>query len=333
MSSRKRSEGTPPEAAPLVVLVTGEHDTLRDAVTAELARLALGSGLREFNEDRFDFANAGVDAARVLDAARTLPVQARQRLVRVRGLADKRARPFLEGPLLEYLEAPISSTCLLLEAAKVDRRVRWVKRVAQVGAVRDCTAPKRTPELRRWIDERIRSSGKHPGAGAAQALLDRVGPDLDRLAHEAEKAALFVGDGAEVSADDVGMVTGEVRPLAMWDLTDAIGSRDLPGALRLAGRLLDQGEAPLALLGALANHFRRLLRARECQPLEPREVARALSLHPYVAGKLVEQLRRFDLPRLRASLAAIRGADDAIKGGSGLPPRLAFERLVLGVSA
>ena len=39
MSSRKRSEGTPPEGAPLVVLVIGEHDTLRDAVTLELARL------------------------------------------------------------------------------------------------------------------------------------------------------------------------------------------------------------------------------------------------------------------------------------------------------
>ena len=109
--------------------------------------------------------------------------------------------------------------------------------------------------------------------------------------------------------------------------------QEVPGALRVVGRLLDQGAAPLALLGALANHFRRLVRARACQPLEAKVVARALSLHPYAAEKLVEQLRRFDLPRLRASLAAIRGADEALKGGSGLPPRLAFERLVLGVSA
>ena len=253
--------------------------------------------------------------------------------MRVRGLADRRARSFLEGPLLDYLEAPIQSTCLLLEAPKVDRRLRWVKRFVQLGAVRECTAPRRAPELRRWIDERFKSSGKRPGAGAAQALLDRVGPDLDRLGHEVEKAALFVGDAAQVSADDVVLVTGEVRPLAIWDLTDAIGQRDLPGALRVVGRLLDQGEAPLALLGALANHFRRLVRARECQPLEAKVVARALSLHPFAAGKLVDQARRFDLPRLRSSLAAIRGADDALKGGSGLTGRLVFEWLVLGVSA
>lgn len=332
MSSSRRSEDSGPEGAPLVVLVTGEHATLRDAAIAELTRQALGSGPRDFNEDRFDLASADLDATRVLDAARTLPVLAPQRLVRVSGLASRRARAFLVGPLLDYLEAPNPSTCLLLEAPRVDKRLRWVKRIAEVGDVRDCSAPSRAPELRRWVDERIRQAGKKPARGAAQALLELVGPDLDRLAQEVEKACLFVGERGEVGAEDVSEVTGDVRPQAIWDLTDAIGSRNPPLALRLAVKLLDQGEPPLVLLGALATHFRRLVRARECQPLEPRAVARALSLHPYVAGKLVEQARRFDLPRLRGSLAAIRRADDALKGGSGLPPQLAFERLVLSVS-
>lgn len=330
MSSRRRTE-TGDAPLPAVVLLVGEQDTLRDAAAAELAQRTLGDAPREFNEDRFDFASAGVDATRVLDAARTLPVLAERRLVRVRGLADRRAARFLERALPDYLEAPVPTTCLLLEAPKVDRRLRWVKRVAQLGGLRDCSGPRRPQEVRAWIDDRIRAAGRKPARGVAAALLELVGGDLDRLAREIEKACLYAGERREITADDVHEVTGEVRPRAVYLLTDAIGRRDLAEALELSAELLAQGEAPLALLGALANHFRRLVRARECQPLTAREVARQLSLHPYAAERLVEQARRFDPARLQRSLAALREADEGLKGGAALSPQLAFERLVLAV--
>jgi DNA polymerase-3 subunit delta len=221
----------------------------------------------------------------------------------------------------------------VLEAARVDRRLRWVKRAIELGELRECSGPRRPAEARDWVEARIRALGKRPARGAAAALVEMVGLDLDRLAQEVAKAALFVGERAEIAADDFAAVTGQARPLALFELTDAIGARDVPESLRRLGRLLDQGEPPLVLLAALANHFRRLLRARDCHPFEPAEIARRLALHPFAAEKLVEQARGYDARRLRGCLAAARAADAALKGAEPLPPRLALERLVLAAGA
>jgi DNA polymerase-3 subunit delta len=313
------------------VLVTGDASTLRDAAIAKLREQVIGSGPRDFNEDRFDVSVARTDPAQVISVARTHPVMAPGRLVIVRGVEAKRAARFIEEGLLPYLADLVPTTCLVIVAEKIDKRQKWVKSVAKLGKLVDCTGPKRPNEARQFIEKRLRSLGKKPGPGTSAALLELVGTDLDRLAMECDKLALYLGDRKDAGPDDVAEVTGHLRPTALYELTDAIGSRKLGDALRILGQLTDHGEAPLAVLGALGSHFRRLLRARECRPLEAREVESRLSIHPYAARKLVEQARGFDLRRLRTCLDAVRRTDEALKGGVVLAPRLAIERLVLAV--
>lgn len=323
------SSSTEPRHPPVVLLV-GSEAALRDAALAELRTRVLDGGPRDFNEDRFDVAAAGADIPAILVAARTLPMLAPSRLVRVRGVGERRAEKFIAA-LTDYLTDPVPTTCLVLEAERVDKRQRWVKQVASLGELRECSAPTKPAELRAWIDARLRQNGKRPGRGTSAALVDLVGPDLDRLALEIEKVCLFVGERADVKPEDVSEVTGDVRPKALYELTDAIGARRLGAALRIVNQLIDQGHAPLPVLGALANHFRRLMRARECSPLEAREVQRRLSLHPYAARVLAEQARRFDARRLRSCLDSVRRTDEVLKGGAPLSARFALERLVLAV--
>jgi DNA polymerase-3 subunit delta len=257
----------------------------------------------------------------------------RGRLVLVRGIGDKRALKFTEEALVEYLEAPLETTCLVLEAESVDKRQKWVKRVAKIGRVIGCTGPSKPQEVRRWIEARLAQRGARAKSGVAAALFDQVGADLDRLSLEIEKLCLFAGEKGEIDADAVTELVGQLRPRALYELTDAIGERRLTSALRLAGELTQQGEPPLVLVGALANHFRRLLRVREIRPLEADAVQRRMGLHPYAAQKVVDQARRFDMRRLRFCLDAVRSTDVALKGGLPIAPRLAIERLVLAVCA
>jgi len=330
MSSSKDSKSGDAAISP-VVLIEGPEASLRDAALAELRASVLADAPRDFNEDRFDFSVAGTDPGSVLAAARTLPMMARARLVLVRGVGEKRAAKFTDEVLVEYLEAPLETTCLVLEAESVDKRQRWVKRVAKIGRVIDCTGPSRPAEVRRWIETRLAPRGVRAGSGVAAALFELVGADLDRLSLEVEKLCLYAGEKGEIDADAVTELVGHLRPHALYELTDAIGERRLTNALRLVGELTEQGEAPLALVGALANHFRRLLRAREIRPLETGEVQKRLGLHPFAAQKVVDQARRFDLRRLRFCLDAVRSTDVALKGGLPIAPRLAIERLVLAV--
>jgi DNA polymerase-3 subunit delta len=330
MSSSRPSE---PEPLPAVALVVGREASLRDAEIARLREAALAEGLRDFNEDRFDLASAGCDPEQVIGAARTHPVMAPHRFVLVRGLGERRAARFVEELLPGYLDDPSPGTVLVLEAEQVDRRTRWVKQVAKLGALIECAGPKAGAETRAWIERALRERGKRAAQGCAAALAELVGADVDLLRSELDKLCLYVGEREEVGPDDVSAVTGYLRPLAVYDLTDQLGQRQLAAALRTLARLLDQGEAPLALLGALANHFRRLVRARECRPLEPGVVQERLAIHPFAARKLTEQAKRFDLRRLRQCLEAVRLTDEALKGGAVLTPRQAIERLVLAVCA
>lgn len=340
MNSSKDSKGPsageprhPTQSFPSVVLIEGPQASLRDAALAELRELVLADAPRDFNEDRFDFSVAGTEPGAVLAAARTLPMMARARLVLVRGIGEKRAAKFTDEVLVEYLEAPLETTCLVLEAESVDKRQRWVKRVVKIGRVIDCTGPSRPADVRKWIETRLAQRGARAGSGVAAALFELVGADLDRLSLEVEKLCLYAGEKGEIDADAVTELVGQLRPRALYELTDAIGERRLTNALRLAAELTEQGEAPLSLVGALANHFRRLLRAHDIQPLETAAVQKRLGLHPFAAQKVVEQARRFNPRRLRTCLDAVRSTDMALKGGLPIAPRLAIERLVLAVCA
>jgi DNA polymerase-3 subunit delta len=325
-SSSSKGKGAAPAAPVGVILLVAAEASLRQRAREEIRAQVLAGAAPAFDEDRFDLAAAGTDPGRILAAARTLPVLAPRRLILVRGLEDRRAQRFLEELLPEYLESPVPSTCLLLEAERIDRRQRWVKRVAEVGQLRALEAPRRPAELRDWITEQLRARGKSAGSGAATALADAIGPDLDRLGSELEKLCSFVGERARVTADDVARITGQTRTLALYELTDAVGDCRRGDALRLLGRLLDQGEFPLALLAALASHLRRLLRASGCRPLNAQTVQERLAVHRFVAERLVKQLQRFDAARLRGALGVLRSADEAIKGALPLPRRSAAEQ-------
>jgi DNA polymerase III delta subunit len=92
----------------------------------------------------------------------------------------------------------------------------------------------------------------------------------------------------------------------------------------LLARLARGGAAPPLVLGALASHFRRLLRLRS---------GGKLGLPPFVRQKLESQAQRYTESRLVACLGAIHETDIALKGGGALPPELSLERLVIGLSA
>jgi DNA polymerase III delta subunit len=77
------------------------------------------------------------------------------------------------------------------------------------------------------------------------------------------------------------------------------------------------------VLGALASHFRRLVRVQG---------GGSLGVPPFVRQKLESQARRYSEARLVACLGAIHETDLALKGAGALAPQLALERLVIGLA-
>ena len=161
--------------------------------------------------------------------------------------------------------------------------------------------------------------------GAAEALADRVGPQLLLLRQEIAKAALFAGPGKPVG----------------------VGARERDRERRGGGADLvphrrdRRGSHPRRARPPRPDAGRRRARRWSSSVLSRatsaswRAFARAALVQgsPFAQKKLESQARRYALPRLRACLHAIHDADERLKGRGALPAEITLERLVMTLGA
>jgi DNA polymerase-3 subunit delta len=304
-------------------LVAGPEPLLRDEAIAALRRSVLGDAPADFNFDRFE--GDATSAGALHDALRMLPVFAARRLVWLREPNGGRGawKAILEAlPELVKAQQSADTSVLVVSAGAVDRRLAWVR--AFGDALVACEAPRNARELAAFVKAEAARRELRIGAGVAEALVERVGPSLLGLRNELEKVSLLAGPGAAVEKRHVLDSAADLAEEPVWDLTDAIGDGRVGDALGVLSKVLAAGAPPPVVLGTLAGHFRKLVRVRNGAP-----VAAA----PFVVQKLEKQARRYAPARLLVCLRAIHETDEALKGQGALPPALALERLVLGLSS
>ena len=312
-------------------LLAGSEPLLRDDALEALESSVLGDAPRDFNFDRIEIGQA--TAGRFEEAMSSLPMMADHRLVVLReaeGRGGKLDAKWSEAVLSALDRSGDSGadggpdTVLVVVAAKVDKRSKWVKAFRDPAAFVDCEAPKKSREIAQFLKQEASRQGVSLDAEAAGLLGERIGPQLLLLRQEIEKAALLAGPGATIERTHVEASVATVAEEPIWDLTDAIGQGRTADAVDQLSRLLAQGAAAPAVLGALASHFRRLVRAGHGE---------AVSGPPFVVRKLEQQARRYPQRRLVVCLRAIHRADVELKGASVMRPERALEQLVLGLAS
>lgn len=298
-------------------LVTGAELLVDEA----LGRIREESGADPLSEASFD---ATTPPAELLTALQTPSLLGGRRLVVVRD-ADDLSKDAVEA-LARYLEAPSGSSVLVLVARG---RTKLHAAVKAAGTVIALEAP-RGRALAGWVRSRGREHGMVVDDRGAWALIDAVGTELRDLDGALRQLVTASGRGARVSAPDVRRVFPRKADERVFAFTDGIGDRRLPDAMTALRRLLAQGDEPLALLGALVAHVRRLLRVRRDADRGPRAVADALGVPAWRAERLARQARAYTEDELVAAMAVLAETDVEMKGGD-LPPEAALERAVVEI--
>lgn len=162
-------------------------------------------------------------------------------------------------------------------------------------------------------------------------LVDLVGAEMGVLDQELAKLAAYVGNASKIEAEDVDQLVGSSREQNTWKIFDAIGAGRPSEALGILDRLFDQGEEPLAVLGAFSWQLRRLAKAgrlaRQGLPLGA-AIERA-GIQVFKRPEAEQQLRHLGQRRLSRLYDWLLEANSGLKGGSQLPPRTVLERLVV----
>ena len=300
-----------------VYFVHGKERYLVDRALELLRARVLDARTRDFNYELYQAKEAGAD--RIVNAARTLPMMAKRRLVLVRDFDALKADD--QAKLIPYLEDPAPESVLVLEADKLDSRTRFGAAVKKYA-----TCIKLDPLYERQLLGFVRTEAKRRklvlDTGAGEFLCEEVGADLGALADTVERLALWSesrGGGAVTARDVESQVPGG-RQRTVFELADAVGKGDRARALKILSSMLESRESGVRVVAMLARHVRQLWSADGLMRAKtPRsELASALGIPPFFVDGIVDQARR---------VAAGSSSGGGGGGGSGAGGEAAFREL------
>ena len=307
-------------------LFYGEEEFLIQEALDLIIKKVVEPDVRDFNFNTLYCREA--PASEIVNLAQTLPLMSEKRLVIAKDFDALKAADLEE--LLPYLNDPSESTCLVMVSNQGRYEKKPVTSAVEAHGAVTRFFPLLDREVVTWIEGWTKARGLSLPRDAAQYLWQTIGNDLQTIGNELEKIEIFVKEKKAITLGDVKAVAGDFREYTSFDLAAALGSKDRAKAFLILSRLLQEGEQPVSLLGAIAWNFRRLMRAKSMEATgnEFDEIKRKLNVIFHQSASFREQMRRFSVDELRKAFDVMLSADKALKS-SGLSGKLVLERMIL----
>lgn len=303
-------------------LLYGEEGYLIERARDEILSALLPLQFRELNFTSYDVEQA--PPSEVINACNTLPCMAPRRIVLVKGV-HRYSQNDLKAFIL-YLQSPSPTTSLIFIAEGIP--MGFIKEVKDGAFHLKGPSQRETPQ---WVHAITLELGKEIAPEAVEYLQEAIGGDLQGLHNELSKAALYIGDKRRIEVKDVEGVVSEIRVNTIFELTKAIGERELKRALRVFGKIWESGEHPLKILAMISRQFRHLLMTKETLTHGggTAEVKKQLGIsNPYYLKELSAQAKGFSQVALQSALINLWETDLSLKR-SPLDKRLILEGLII----
>jgi DNA polymerase-3 subunit delta len=312
-------------SVPSVYILHGEDEfSIAKFVEGIVAKLGDPSAAM-MNVTRLDGRSFNFDELHL--AVSTVPFLTRRRIVVLTHPLALINTPGARKKFIDLLLQVPPSTALLLVEYKMltNERARkrgdfhWLEEWADANPERSFMRAFPLPkggEMVRWIQEQADSAGGKFPPRAAALLASLVGNDTRLADQEIGKLLAYVNYARPVEPDDVENITAVIPEGDIFAMVDALGNQDGRRAIKMLHQLLER-QQPLSIFGMVVRQFRLLLLAREVMNRGggTRDVARELSIHPFVAGKITAQARHFTIPVLENVYHRLLDMDEAVKTG------------------
>jgi DNA polymerase-3 subunit delta len=321
----------------------------RDAILEHL----VAPDSRDFSVFEFDLSETPL--TEVLDRARTPSLMAPFQVFFVRGVKTLFGRGSNEekiGAIEEYCKNPnpdalvvfvadhisIPADARRMEMTDKDRYQRIREDLGRFCGIVEL-ARVEEGEAVRWLGEYCATRGVKIDADGARELVDALGSSMMMVSNELEKLILYVGEKKRIALGDVETMVLAAKQRSLYELTDAISSKDRVRALEVLDALLSSGDGEEAAIGhlyMLAKTFRQMLVILERNVRDQRMLWAALwqgfRVPPFAAEDIIRQARRYKSKReLTRAIRLVAKADLALRSN---PPgkRLILEKLVLDLA-
>src|ERR1017187_10343447 len=209
-------------------LVRGDDPSLVAQEARVLIDRLVGDRESSFLVEEHGASGEDLDVKAVIDACLTPSFLGDRRVVVVRdagriGAAEAAA-------LGAAVADPLPTTVLVLVGGAGTVPQALVKAVTANGELIDASAG--TGRVRTsWVADHLKDAPLRFDAGARARVPAHLGEDLGRLAALIETLVAAYGEGATISIDELEPFLGSAGAVPPWDLTDAIDSGSIAGAL------------------------------------------------------------------------------------------------------
>lgn len=335
-------------------VLVGDEVFFRDRCRAALIQHLVQPELRDFSLHDFDLAETSI--AEILDLARTPSLMAPFQVFFIRGVKALYGRGSHQEEfraIEEYCKNPNPDAVLIFVADHIsipsdvrrmdmqdkDRYERIRETLGEYCTVIELARVEEGDGIR-WVVEHAAKEAVKVDADAARELVDSLGADMMLVSNELEKLILFVGHKKRITIGDVETMVLGAKQRSLYELTDAISSKDRTRALSVLDALMSSEEGEEAAIGhiyMLARTFRQMLVILEKNVRDSRTIWQALwqgfRVPPFAAEDVIRQARRYKSRReLTRALRLLARADLALRSN---PPskRLVLEKLVMDLCA
>lgn len=253
----------------------------------------------------------------------SMPFLAEQRLVILDYVLKKYDRPDIQKKFLDFLEKIPPFTRLVITHTEAIKEVsknwliKWIEKNDERAEYKIFSLPTEK-EMLGWIVAEVKHQGGKIEPPAARELSELTGEDTRQAAQEITKLLTYVNYAHPIGLEDVQAVSILTASVSIFDLVDAIGTRNGKEAQHLYYRLLEEKDA-FEIFPLVLRQFRLLILARDV--LDSGGTFADIKILPgynnseYVAKKIMEQVKNFNIQSLKMIYHRLLAMDEAGKTG------------------
>jgi len=321
-------------------LFHGDESYLINHYIKEIKNKYISMDFEELNYVQMDEKDFSPD--KLINSLETLPFMSDKKLVIVKNsdlFAGKRKSlgEDDEEKLIKYLSnIPDSASLIFVALDSVDARKKIYKEIKKNGKVISFDKLQ-SGELKKWIEKALKNYSKTMDISDITYFteilnyFDKNGnQDLYNIENEIKKLVSFVGERSIIKKEDIDAIFVSTSQNNIFKLLDEIEKKNVTKAINILNELINEGEPIIRILSVLSNQIRNLLKTKLllAQGYSSKLIAQELKIHPFVAGKSVDQSRKFEEKRLRALINASLEFDVMIKL-SRIKQQIAAELLII----
>lgn len=297
-----------------VYLLHGEEAHYIDLISDKIEQTVLQEAQKGF--DQTILYGKDTDMSTIVNAAKRYPMMSDYQVIIVKEAQNLKWKQEYEL-LAKYAENPTPTTILVFayKYGKFDKRMKVYKQLDKVGVVFESS---KLPDYKvaAWISDEVQKEGRAIYPQAAALMAEYLGTDLSKVSNELHKLMLNVAQDREISLKDVEDNIGISKDYNVFELTKALGKRDVVKAFQIVDYFDANPKANpmVVVMGSLGSYFTRLLKYHYLPDKSSQAVAKALGVNPFFTKEFDQAARLFNRRKTFEVFAILSEYDLKSKG-------------------